>query len=110
MLSGYNKNDTVKHCLVDHVGASAISLIGNVNTKNEVSGEISIYNNTFRHTGEIEKQGSAIHISNAKRVLIQNNKISHIPGKALKFDSSSLKEIKSLGNTVCDEFRELKPD
>ncbi|MCF0059257.1 right-handed parallel beta-helix repeat-containing protein [Dyadobacter sp. CY356] len=107
-LSGYNKNDTIKNCFVDHVGASAISLLGNGNTKNDVSSQVSISDNTIHHTGEIEKQGSAIHISNAQQVLIQDNKIYHIPGKAIKFDSLSLKEITNLKNTVYDEFRELK--
>ncbi|TKT86935.1 right-handed parallel beta-helix repeat-containing protein [Dyadobacter frigoris] len=107
MLSGYNKNDTIVNCLVDHVGTSAFSLLGNDKIKNDNSSQIAIINNTFHHTGEIEKQGSGIHLSKAKQIVIKNNKIYHVPGSAIKFDNVSQDEVMSSNNTIFGEFREI---
>lgn len=107
MLSGYNKNDTISNCLIDHVGASAVSLIGNDKSENDISNHISIENNTFHHVGEIEKQGSGIHLSKAKQIVLKNNKIHHVPGSAIKFDNITEGEVKNLNNTIFDEFREI---
>lgn len=107
MLSGYNKNDTITNCLVSHIGASAISLLGNDKIETDNSSQISISNNTFHHTGEIEKQGSGIHLSIVKQLSITGNKIYHIPASAINLDGVLMKEITDLNNKVFDEFREI---
>ena len=107
MLCGYNKNDTILNCLIDHVGASAVSLLGNDKAGNDIPSHISINNNTFFHAGEIEKQGSGIHLSRAREILIKDNKIYHIPGSAIKFDNVAEGETVSSNNTILDQFREI---
>ncbi|WP_159476123.1 right-handed parallel beta-helix repeat-containing protein [Dyadobacter sp. 3J3] len=109
MFSGYNKNDTIAGCLIDHVGANAISLLGNIKIENDISSQISISNNTIHHTGEIEKQGSGIHISKGEDIVIKNNKIYHIPGSALKVNNIPREEITNLSNTIFEEFTEINP-
>lgn len=108
MFSGYNKNDTISDCMIDHVGASAVSLLGNHKSENDISSQISINNNTFHHVGEIEKQGSGIHLSKAKEIVIENNKMYHIPGSATKLDNTAKEEVRFFNNTIFDEFREIK--
>jgi hypothetical protein len=106
MLSGYNKNDTIRSCQAGHIGASAVSMISS--SESAYSQQCAMLNNTFHHVGEIEKRGTGIYLSGARETIVQGNKIYHVPGSAITIENPTADTDQFLKNTISDEFREIK--
>jgi len=113
VIDGYNKNVSVSGCLISHIGGSGFTFIDN--SSDSASGHLRkrfvpnciIENNLFQYVGEIEKQGSGIHLNGVAGVTLKNNTIFHTPGNGLKIENCNLENIKNQDNEVIDQNREL---
>jgi hypothetical protein len=111
MLSGYNNKDTVRNCLIEHAGASAVSMIAEEKTGLEdgFTRQSAITGNTIHQVGEIEKRGSGIHLSGARKITAYGNNIYHVPGVAIRQEAASLGDsIRLVNNMITGEYREIK--
>lgn len=111
VFNGYNRNDQVTGTLVSHVGANAVSFFsGDVDPN--VSGKSSdclIENNLFQYVGQLEKQGTGIHLNGASGIEIRQNTVYHAPGTGIKIENMDVKTLKLDLNQMFGEYQEISP-
>ena len=107
-----NKEDTVKGCLISNIGGSGISLLGSPPTLILTSERksISVQDNLIQYVGQIEKQGTAIHINSISGLSIKNNTFFHTPGAGIKIENSKTENIDLDLNDIFEDYLELKKD
>jgi hypothetical protein len=103
MMSNYNKRDTVRGCLITHIGASAVCLVGDPKAvrsalfeygasvpynqldktpgplNNNYPQECLITDNLIHDIGDIEKQATGVEIDMASTIKVSHNSIYNTP-------------------------------
>lgn len=130
MVSDYNRQDTVRECLIAHIGASAICFIGDTGaarspafryedfipyeqmdktpgprTENYPSACLAT-DNLIHDVGEIEKQGAGVEIDLASSITVSHNSIYDVPRAGINIGDGCwgghLLEYNDVFNTVLE--------
>jgi hypothetical protein len=103
MVSGYNKQDTIKECNIEYIGASAVCLVGETASvrspsfrydenvsyaqmdktpgplKDQYPGNCLVTGNLIHNVGMLEKQAAGVEIDIAANITVSYNSIYNTP-------------------------------
>lgn len=103
MLTGYNRLDTIRTCLIEHIGASGICFVGDTAAARSASYRYEDYvpytaldmtpgprntdypdhclaeDNLMHNLGETEKQTAGVEIDLSSAITVRHNTIYHVP-------------------------------
>lgn len=123
-FSGYNRYDTVQHCLISHAGASGICFVGDPSAvrspafryedyvpyaqldkqpgprNSAYPRDCYVFDNLIHHTGLIEKQSAGIHLSMSSGIDVVNNTIYHVPRAGININDGTWGGHRIVNNDV----------
>src|SRR5699024_4691578 len=112
-FSNYNREDTIRHCLIRNVGASGICFVGNPSAVRSPSFHYfdyvpynqmdttpgpkgkdfpkacKVFDNLIYNTGQIEKQTAGVHISMSMDIAVIHNTIYHVPRAGININDGT---------------------